>query len=584
MALAPAELDSLLLRLDPSAASSEEMTLYLCGVKCELLRRGAEASQQLAANAPLCASLADLYLHREYHVKHTVSDLLCAMAATSRAVSITLAQHAAVVERLICMVRVGASHVRAHYMPSDVVIHAATMSLRTLVYLATASPVVSLACSTVDFLTDAGIFTDAAARESYARLILALPPAAAPAWTDGSLGASVTPILVAYLEEAPELFCKPILEAIGCILRHESTPPAHASCRKVIVDKLLAANSSNILADLYAQLTTSWMPETEALVRCFVDTGAESLMRIVSKAAKYDAVAVASMGAIPVLVAALLRVDKDRQVFAALNALCALLVCRHVSEDATTALLPHLALLVELLLHPNLWVARAASVAMNRMCTVASQQAQAVATQLVVLGVFDKLRTLCVRGEAAADALYLVAAVLHCTGTQWLPKLQAAGYADACEQLLCTQNKDDPEQVARMLAAAILCAVWIPGNVPSPALLDVVLRLSQPWNVDAGARNIGRRLLRKLSPAMAVDTEWRAAAAAATAAEFACFSVPNPQTCSICMLEDTEEWTALPCCHLFHKECILQWVVGAQRHTCPMCQRSISGASAAMVP
>lgn len=565
--------------LNPSAAGSEEMTLSLYNLKKELQRRGEGASMQLASCLPFCTALADLYLHREYHVKHGVSEVFHVMATASRAVSVALAQHPTIVERLACLVRTGASHARAHVRTVAVVMDASDISLRVLVYLATASPVVSLALSTTEFLVDAGLCTNVAARESYARLVFVLPISAAPAWADGTMGACVAPVMAAHLEDAPEALCRLLMEAFGNILGQEAPRLGHGSCRKVIVDKLLAPNSSNVLADVYAQLMTAWMPETEALVRCFVDTGANVLMRIVGRAAKFDALAVANMGAIPVLVAALLRVDQSRHMFGSLNALCALLVCRDVAEAATSALRPHVAMLVEFLAHPNLWVARAACVAMNRMCTVAAQQAEVVATQLVMLGVFNKLLELCVRDSAAADALYLVVAVLHTAGKQWIPSLQALGYADTCEQLLCKPGKGQPAEVGRLLAA-VLCVAWVPGRVPSSALFAVVLRLTQPWNGDADTRRIGRRLLCKVSPDMAVEEEWRAAAAVSTAAEFSSFTIAIPQTCSICMMEDSEGWTALPCCHLFHKDCILQWIVGAQRHTCPMCQRGIADGSA----
>ena len=42
-------------------------------------------------------------------------------------------------------------------------------------------------------------------------------------------------------------------------------------------------------------------------------------------------------------------------------------------------------------------------------------------------------------------------------------------------------------------------------------------------------------------------------------------------TCTICLceFEEGEDMTTLPCLHLFHKECLEQWL--REKGTCPMC-------------
>ena len=49
------------------------------------------------------------------------------------------------------------------------------------------------------------------------------------------------------------------------------------------------------------------------------------------------------------------------------------------------------------------------------------------------------------------------------------------------------------------------------------------------------------------------------------------------ESCAICLseYEEGEELRVLPCKHVFHRECIDEWLANDER--CPTCKRSIRG-------
>lgn len=56
---------------------------------------------------------------------------------------------------------------------------------------------------------------------------------------------------------------------------------------------------------------------------------------------------------------------------------------------------------------------------------------------------------------------------------------------------------------------------------------------------------------------------------------------PADNRCSICMdgMPNAEECKELPCHHVFHKDCIAEWVDGQGEHNCPNCRAPIVVAS-----
>jgi len=46
-------------------------------------------------------------------------------------------------------------------------------------------------------------------------------------------------------------------------------------------------------------------------------------------------------------------------------------------------------------------------------------------------------------------------------------------------------------------------------------------------------------------------------------------------TCTVCY-EDMKEAVLLPCKHIFHEECIRQWIIKNLNHFCPKCKQEFN--------
>ena len=46
-------------------------------------------------------------------------------------------------------------------------------------------------------------------------------------------------------------------------------------------------------------------------------------------------------------------------------------------------------------------------------------------------------------------------------------------------------------------------------------------------------------------------------------------------TCTVCY-EDMKEAVLLPCKHIFHEECIRQWIIKNFNHFCPKCKHELN--------
>jgi hypothetical protein len=52
-------------------------------------------------------------------------------------------------------------------------------------------------------------------------------------------------------------------------------------------------------------------------------------------------------------------------------------------------------------------------------------------------------------------------------------------------------------------------------------------------------------------------------------------------TCSICLETHDTFTTALPCGHMFHSKCIIQWMVVSRHTQCPLCREVVCDIEAA---
>jgi hypothetical protein len=206
------------------------------------------------------------------------------------------------------------------------------------------------------------------------------------------------------------------------------------------------------------------------------------------------------------------------------------------------------------------------------------------------LGVLEYLALLqpaavCIIGHGGAAALLpLLAGTSHARGaastaSRLLRKAREGagafvGYADACERLLTACDTAPELHVVVLSLLLALALARLVATPPSPALVQSMLHLSL-MSSEPDTQLLAVRLLQRLVPALVERRQLAAAAAEVVIAQS--FTMPAPaRACAICMSEDVHDWTALPCCHVFHRDCIRSWLVVAKHATCPMCMYSFA--------
>lgn len=48
----------------------------------------------------------------------------------------------------------------------------------------------------------------------------------------------------------------------------------------------------------------------------------------------------------------------------------------------------------------------------------------------------------------------------------------------------------------------------------------------------------------------------------------------HDRVCTVCFAEIATSALLLPCKHIFHKECLRQWIIKNSNHHCPKCKKS----------
>ena len=248
---------------------------------------------------------------------------------------------------------------------------------------------------------------------------------------------------------------------------------------------------------------------------------------------------------------------------AMMNSLLALLRALGPEEAAThvDVLLPALPVVVKLLASP-IEVTVTSALGLLEYLALLQPAAVAVIGHGAVAALLPMLAVACHARAAVSTASRLLRKARECAGV-------FVGYADACERVMtaCDATLETHTAVLAMLLALVLA-----GAMPapaSPALVRAVLHLSLA-SVDADTQLLAVRLLQRMTPALAERRQLAASAAELVIAQT--FTMPAPvRACAICMGEDEHDWSALPCCHVFHRDCIHSWLVVAKRLTCPMC-------------
>ena len=601
----PEEHAALMRDMDPLYNAAEGLVVSLRQTRKEVLRKGEQLCTQLAACPAFRHALADLYLHRAYEVKLAASELLNVVIVPLPAVAL-LAAEPYLVERLLRVLYAAATG-----ECQEAVLSAGVAVLWSLSRLARYQVGLCATLSTAEVVRVAVTVTRAGgvlpADKAHCAFMYYVATVG-KYWTDGVLGVQLAPIILERmrLPATPQLQLL-TLSALAAVLAAEAAYPAYvcvlrASLAEIpkLVGGLVAGAAAGGAAAVFSanamrlsvilrllRLEVQLEVEQQQAAPAVVDAGVASFIECLNSGAAAASnlqplmlqVVVAAacatpggggsrgVGAVPCCVAlfcaAVAAAAPPAVLLPVMHALDDLIRTVHHKTAVATALQDHLPTLVHLLQHRDESVARASA----RVLAVLVTREQAAAATIAHGGVNALLQLLerpAVRLRTQEDALYTVNCLVK--EGQQVSLFVAAGYVPACERLLLScAASPTVHTLAALIMRRILTAP------ASPALLEAVQQLTQPWRGEPRVRAAATALLLQIAPELKGTAACAAAAAAAAVSHP--FDVPVPPLpCVICMGEETRAWSVLPCCHMFHEECIRGWIVGAKRLTCPTCQ------------